>query len=1192
MVDMSVSPPRSPSGSDYSDEGYPLGSDWSPAVSSVISTDCSPHNIQLNEQDISVMSSDVKASEPDHYNGTLDLAALLYNDNDPGFAFIKVNKIQQHSTRSIRDDNVYLVGDTGVSIGNLLQHKKSSYAYGPYKTKGEYVLAMYRTMFPQSVEAYDNLARLIREGIIMPSDFKCHRTFVTRTKSLPLLRQYVYVCPDGHHIAFHALGDVIGRIVQYRRSVFPHIPLDDLFKCPSRPLVVRELMHGRQARSSPLLTRDFIHLVDGTELHLGDLLVIKKDGVLQGSSGDSMDFNNNLVQLSSIYQLTHDDPNPLKYGCSITPYRRCVIGDDPGFMISAALRADRQEVRKYCGNLGPFMDTLTCRKAERVLDDTEFFIDTIDLFCLLASVPVNVRLYTLVAYIELPSSQREGAVWCDSFLMRSMSHRSCDVFDGIHQSDRGCNNSDIQLPIYMKIPHPTELFTFDATLLRQVEEQGIAVLRLGLLIYYDDFSVYNKIYHSTGGCYIQITNLDKRLRNALDNWWLLLFASPGCEVCHIFKTLLPQLKELQKGKLFHLGQDENVFVFVSVHLVLADTPQAHDMCGHKRHTMKTHHPCMRCAQHQDVLVDLFEQKVDLEKVLTENNRTPLMTRRNRDILDDMLEQDLSVDDIGEQLKKTGLKEDSSPFEWTDDSGLLFNQHVQIPPEALHVMLLGLIDYVIDSTDDMLTLGGHLALNEHIHCNIKKYTPPHWDPMGPLFRMKSESKSSSGAKNKSIYTGSEKYRLIQVAPLLLHDFFEKLPVAKWSNSEACILVREGGELETRDKTEWGRYVYKAWVLIARIINISLAKSRLNIRIDAVRRTNIVRGLLREFLEIFISHKTKPKIHALLHCAAVEDWLGLFRLCDASRGETYHKTSRMAARHLNHKHIELDLMRVNNIQHTLQFLSSVVPMFYAGTTVGRNIRELMDKPVVKRLLKDRRNFELQLLCENAEPDDRDPTYEFGEGDLAFVVGTVDRFGKQKIECDRITEWLNDDNDRDVKLYGGCNNGSDHEDEVQVVRLGYHNDQMPFDGATLMETHLTDTDKEELCSIYGGGCIIPDSYAIRVGWAFPRSMRDDAMFVQEEMFFKLKRGGVCRVDHILVHRVSVHTSHALYEFRCTLRVLMCEEFKLAGRTPVAISGCKRYRMRSPPEFVDINQLASFAHMVYATDLPFPYYNRFYIG
>jgi hypothetical protein len=468
-------------------------------------------DVKLNRQPVSELSDELLIKE------------LMYDRDHPGFAFQTIDKLDRLSSDQLIPGRVHLVGDTGVTIESIAT--ESDLPYGFYKTQGEYVLGLFRSVFPQSVRAYDILARLVRTGVILPSDFRSHRTFARRTDGFPLLRQYVYVCEDGHHIAFHALGDVIERIVQTRRAAFPDVDLRFLFKCPTRPESARELLHGRQARSSPLLTKDIMCLTDGTDVHLGDLLKMDFTGDLEDSDGHVVPFNCNVVRLSSIYRLGTggDESNYqiMEYGCSVTVYRH---PSDCGGPVtdSALLDQKRSRLLKKYRSEGCVQDA-PLSVNERVHDDTEFFIETVELLRLLTPVPSGFRLRTYEECIQPDVVLNDDELWCDSFLVRSMYRV------------RGI--SDIRLPLYLQIPHPTDLFEFDDALLRRIEINGIAVLRLGLLLYHDDFNVYNKVYHSTGGCYIQITNLDKRLRNALDNWWLLLFAAPGCAVCHIFKTL-------------------------------------------------------------------------------------------------------------------------------------------------------------------------------------------------------------------------------------------------------------------------------------------------------------------------------------------------------------------------------------------------------------------------------------------------------------------------------------------------------------------------------------------------------------------------------------------------------------------------------------------------------------------------------
>jgi hypothetical protein len=83
---------------------------------------------------------------------------------------------------------------------------------------------------------------------------------------------------------------------------------------------------------------------------------------------------------------------------------------------------------------------------------------------------------------------------------------------------------------------------------------------------------------------------------------MLLLSSPGCNVSNVFRLLKEQIVELQRGKLFDLGHGEKVFVIASIHIILADTPQAADMAGCKRHMAKV--PCHRCNAVKDDVISL------------------------------------------------------------------------------------------------------------------------------------------------------------------------------------------------------------------------------------------------------------------------------------------------------------------------------------------------------------------------------------------------------------------------------------------------------------------------------------------------------------------------------------------------------------------------------------------------------------
>jgi hypothetical protein len=258
----------------------------------------------------------------------------------------------------------------------------------------------------------------------------------------------------------------------------------------------------------------------------------------------------------------------------------------------------------------------------------------------------------------------------------------------------------------------------------------------------------------------------------------------------------------------------------------------------------------------------------------------------------------------------------------------------------------------------------------------------------------------------------------------------------------------------------------------------------------------------------------------------------------------------------------------------FFNDVAPRFCVGTAMGANIDEVMCNPDVRCILKCRRDLLLQLLCENAEPASRDNVYEIGEADFACVVGTVDRYGREKVKSAEIGRLLKDCNqfasgfDSDVKLH-------------VIYDLAYCGDE-------LRTCKLTEKELEDIEALYSSRM---DPYVIQVGWAFPRSMGDGAAFVEVGSFFQMTSGDVCRVERILVHQVYLDEEQT---YRCTVHLALCRQYLEFHEAESDISGCTRHRVcadRRDLFFSDINNIVCFEHMVYRNRLPYCHRNKFYI-
>jgi hypothetical protein len=100
-----------------------------------------------------------------------------------------------------------------------------------------------------------------------------------------------------------------------------------------------------------------------------------------------------------------------------------------------------------------------------------------------------------------------------------------------------------------------------------------SIVRLGLAIYDDDFNAYRGVYHSIGGVYLGVLNLNFSERESLRNIHPIMFIPHVAERHEIYQELEQDLVQLEKRGMIVEVRGRRYMVFVKLLLQITDMPQ-------------------------------------------------------------------------------------------------------------------------------------------------------------------------------------------------------------------------------------------------------------------------------------------------------------------------------------------------------------------------------------------------------------------------------------------------------------------------------------------------------------------------------------------------------------------------------------------------------------------------------------------
>ncbi|PKC60468.1 hypothetical protein RhiirA1_467974 [Rhizophagus irregularis] len=209
--------------------------------------------------------------------------------------------------------------------------------------------------------------------------------------------------------------------------------------------------------------------------------------------------------------------------------------------------------------------------------------------------------------------------------------------------------------------HPSEY-----SVLSPPPSQYKRVLKLFVDIYYDDFGIYQNVYHALGGIYIQLGNMPFDIRKHIRNHFVLGFVPFGGNFDDFIQPFISDMKQLEQGIVMNV-MGEDCWVVAGLGSVTADLPQGNDLTGIKRHgAIKGCRTCLVAKENAtDMNLDIANisryhhiTNIQFEEMFA----TPTLMQQN------------------EIAKEYGLRNSLSALDQ-----LQHERHLQSPQDIFHIM---------------------------------------------------------------------------------------------------------------------------------------------------------------------------------------------------------------------------------------------------------------------------------------------------------------------------------------------------------------------------------------------------------------------------------------------------------------------------------------------------------------------------
>lgn len=433
----------------------------------------------------------------------------------------------------------------------------------------------------------------------------------------------------------------------------------------------------------------------------------------------------------------------------------------------------------------------------------------------------------------------------------------------------------------------------DWSAVAEAQARGIKVLRVYVVFFFDDFAVYGKVYHKTGGGYITLGNLPRHLQNLMRNMQPVVLVPPGVSKEEALKPFKDGVRRLQQG-YYDTINGERVFIVGGVGISKTDMPEGNDQAGIKGPTAT--YGCRMCHVSKECRC---QQKVHkLKHGRTRQHQRHLMAEAQKAN---------SKTAYTEACLVSGLRETGGVL---DDMHI--DQHRQIPFEVFHAEVVGNSARRVALFIGTLTDAALQELNDRLQAFA---LPLGWRNLPRLSL--TTNKKAGGLKLKLACKQHIK-SILQILPLVIQGWFDR---SKISSAWATRLMEgHGGCIDTAVK------------LIARTI---VTQSRFNAHVfaEAVPATKeyglALVDLMRENKAAMesawggIVPIDNPNVHCGEHYLDALIDYGTLLNTSAARFETFHGFLRTAVTRSNHRFPEVDMMGFLLISSALAALAAGKP-----------------------------------------------------------------------------------------------------------------------------------------------------------------------------------------------------------------------------------------------------------------------------
>ena len=422
--------------------------------------------------------------------------------------------------------------------------------------------------------------------------------------------------------------------------------------------------------------------------------------------------------------------------------------------------------------------------------------------------------------------------------------------------------------------------------------QGMTVLRVFLVYFYDGFNIYSKLMHSTGAGYITLGGLPLHLQDLLRNLIPIHLVPPGADLRESLEPFLARVLQLQEGIQVYLGDKIGwVFLVGGLGLIRADMPQGQEFAGNLMQT--ANFGCRRCTTH----------KKDFDKVLSPTDAARVVgTMHGTQATRAQVVAAKSPSAGSKILKNVGLGPKESLF-------AEYKVHIdcirQCPYEPFHSEKIGFAKKFLSAFCASLYPGAFQQLNDR----IKRLAAfPGWPNNVKAIAITS-SDSKLGDRHVKM-NGTQAGMVCSVLPLIVRNWLTK----------SCFRV----QLVTKWKSSigdcWLESMQTTVTLVARSNALCYAAHHPGDD-DYGDYFHKVLKSAREACSGFWYNKFKnPTMHVATHHPETKREMGAPRNTKGSKGEAKHQQIRFGSLHLNgQRTVEIQMMFYDNQRHACLFMA---------------------------------------------------------------------------------------------------------------------------------------------------------------------------------------------------------------------------------------------------------------------------------